>query len=102
MCVKPIGSEADYEKMPHRVEELWRSEAGSPEGDELDVLVSLTETYEREHHPIDLPISQRPHQIFRPAEQRLRIFECLTSLPGLLLHTRCRHHIRSPELWLHP
>jgi HTH-type transcriptional regulator / antitoxin HigA len=38
-----------------RVEALWCSASGTPEGDELDVLVSLIEAYEREHYPIDLP-----------------------------------------------
>ena len=28
---------------------------GSPQGDELEVLVTLIEAYEREHYPIDLP-----------------------------------------------
>jgi HTH-type transcriptional regulator/antitoxin HigA len=34
---------------------LWDSKDNSPEGDELDVLVTLVEAYEREHFPIDLP-----------------------------------------------
>ncbi|MFZ0438030.1 MAG: hypothetical protein WAM86_20115 [Candidatus Sulfotelmatobacter sp.] len=28
---------------------------GTPEGDELEVLVTLAEAYERQHYPIDLP-----------------------------------------------
>ena len=31
------------------------AEADSPQGDRLDVLVTLVEAYEREHYPIDFP-----------------------------------------------
>lgn len=55
MEIKPIKEEADYERALRRVEELWDSLKGSPESDELDVLVTLIEAYEREHYPIDLP-----------------------------------------------
>jgi len=55
MNVKPIRSEGDYEQALERVEALWASPAGSPQGDELEVLITLVEAYEREHYPIDLP-----------------------------------------------
>src|SRR6266480_2942848 len=55
MRIRPIRSEADYDEALRRVEALWGSTSGTPEGDELDVLVSLIEAYEREHYPIDLP-----------------------------------------------
>lgn len=55
MDIKPIKGEADYERALHRVEELWDSPEGSAESDELDILTTLIEAYEREHYPIDLP-----------------------------------------------
>ena len=55
MDIKPIRGEADYERALHRVEALWNSPQGSPESDELDVIVALVEAYERDHYPIDLP-----------------------------------------------
>lgn len=55
MDIKPIKGEADYERALHRVEVLWDSPEGSPESDELDILATLIEAYEREHYPIDLP-----------------------------------------------
>jgi HTH-type transcriptional regulator/antitoxin HigA len=55
MRIKPIRSELDYDEALHRVEVLWGSTSGTPEGDELDVLIPLIEAYEREHYPIDLP-----------------------------------------------
>ena len=55
MEVKPIRSQSDYEQVLRRIEKLWGSPQGTIDGDELDVLVTLLEAYEREHYPIDLP-----------------------------------------------
>jgi HTH-type transcriptional regulator / antitoxin HigA len=55
MSPKPIRTEADYEQALRRVEKLWDSPEGSPHSDELDVLTTLIEAYEREHYPIDPP-----------------------------------------------
>ncbi|MGA2688332.1 MAG: hypothetical protein ABSE85_09715 [Candidatus Korobacteraceae bacterium] len=54
MEVKPIQTENDYDQALQRVEALWNSASGSPQGDELEAWVTLIETYEREHYPIDL------------------------------------------------
>jgi HTH-type transcriptional regulator / antitoxin HigA len=53
--VKPIRSEADYEKALTEVERLWGARSGTPEGDRLDVLATLIDAYESAHHPIDPP-----------------------------------------------
>src|SRR5260370_12157024 len=55
MDIKPIKNEWDYEQALRRVESLWNSLEGSAESDELDVLATLIEAYEREHFPVDLP-----------------------------------------------
>jgi HTH-type transcriptional regulator/antitoxin HigA len=34
---------------------LWGSKKDTPEGDELDLLVTLVESYEMKHHPIPPP-----------------------------------------------
>ncbi len=53
--VKPIRTEKDYEAALARVDELMVAELGSPEGDELDVLVDLVELYESKHEPMGYP-----------------------------------------------
>ena len=55
MEIRPIKSEADYEAMLARISALMDAEAGSPEGDELDVLVTLVEAYEQANYSIDAP-----------------------------------------------
>ena len=55
MDIKPIRDEADYDRALRRVEALLDSREGSAEADELDVLTTLIESYERMHYPVDLP-----------------------------------------------
>ena len=53
--IKPIRSEADYEEALRDIERLWGALSGTAEGDRLDVLATLIDAYEDEHHPIDSP-----------------------------------------------
>jgi HTH-type transcriptional regulator/antitoxin HigA len=55
MDIKPIKNEADYDAALARIEMLMDAEIDTPEGDELDVLVTLVEAYEAKHHAIDPP-----------------------------------------------
>jgi HTH-type transcriptional regulator / antitoxin HigA len=55
MEINPIRTESDYVAAMRRIEAVWGSAPGTPDGDELDVLVTLAEAYERQHYPIDLP-----------------------------------------------
>jgi HTH-type transcriptional regulator / antitoxin HigA len=55
MDIKPIKKERDYEAALRRVESLWNSPKGSAGSDEMDVLATLIEAYEREHYPVDMP-----------------------------------------------
>jgi HTH-type transcriptional regulator / antitoxin HigA len=53
--IRPIRTGADYENALAEVERLWGARLGTPEGDRLDVLATLIDAYESEHHPIDPP-----------------------------------------------
>jgi HTH-type transcriptional regulator / antitoxin HigA len=53
--LKPIRTEADYERAVSEVGRLWGAKSGTPEGDRLDVLATLIDAYEAEHYPIDPP-----------------------------------------------
>jgi HTH-type transcriptional regulator/antitoxin HigA len=55
MQLKPIRSEADYEAALQEIERLWGAEDGSAEGDRLEILATLVESYEEKHFPMDLP-----------------------------------------------
>jgi HTH-type transcriptional regulator/antitoxin HigA len=55
MGIKPINTEQDYNNSIRRIEELWGAKKDSPQGDELDLLVTLVESYEMRHYPIAPP-----------------------------------------------
>lgn len=55
MKIQPIYTEADYRATLAEIESLMTAKAGTPEGERLDVLVTLVEAYERKHYPLDLP-----------------------------------------------
>ena len=55
MDVKPIKTDADYRATLKEIETLMMAEPDSPEGDKLDVMVTLIEAYEARHFPLDLP-----------------------------------------------
>jgi len=55
MDIKPIRTETDYKAALQEVERLIDSQPGTPEGDRMDVLVTLIEAYEAKHFPIPEP-----------------------------------------------
>jgi len=55
MDIKPIKTDADYQAALKEIETLMMAESDSPEGEKLDVLVTLIEAYEAKHFPMDLP-----------------------------------------------
>jgi HTH-type transcriptional regulator/antitoxin HigA len=59
MDIRPIKSEADYRWALGRIDVLIAGdrepEEGTPEADELEVLVTLVQVYEAKHYPIGSP-----------------------------------------------
>ena len=55
MNIKPIHNEDDYKATLEAIEMLMMAEPGTPDGERLDVLVTLVEAWEREHYPMDFP-----------------------------------------------
>ena len=55
MKIKILKTEDEYEAALARIESLMDAEPGSPQEEELELLVLLVENYEAEHYPIDLP-----------------------------------------------
>lgn len=98
MDIRPIKTEGDYEQALQRVESLWNAREGSSESDELDVLATLIEAYERDHYPMDLPdpveaIKFRLEQAGKDSRaligvigQRTRVYEVLQGKRSLSLN----------------
>ena len=55
MDIKPIKTDSDYRAALKEIESLMMAETDTPEGERLDVLVTLVEAYEKRHFPLDLP-----------------------------------------------
>ena len=55
MEIEPIKTKRDYRDAMKAIESLMGAGAKSPEGDRLEVLVTLVESYEARHFPLDLP-----------------------------------------------
>ncbi len=55
MDIKPIRTEEDYQAALEEIETIFDAEPGTPDGDRLEVLVTLVEAYEEKHHKIPLP-----------------------------------------------
>ncbi len=53
--LRPIRTEEHYRHALVELEQLWGLPLGTPEGDRLDVLLTLIDAYETSHDPIDLP-----------------------------------------------
>ena len=55
MEIKPIHTESDYEAALQEVDILLDAKPGTPEGDRLEILVTLVESWEEKHCPIPEP-----------------------------------------------
>jgi len=55
MDIKPIRTNADYRSALKEIETLMMAAPNTPEGEKLDILVTLIESWEHKHYPLDLP-----------------------------------------------
>src|SRR5207247_9577560 len=53
--IAPVRTERDYDAALAEIEALMDAKRGTPDGDRLDVLVTLVEAYEARHWAIDPP-----------------------------------------------
>ncbi len=55
MEIRPIKTEQDHAAALRRIGELWDAAEGTSQADELDVLATLVEAWERVNIPIEKP-----------------------------------------------
>jgi HTH-type transcriptional regulator/antitoxin HigA len=51
--VNPIHNDADHKAAVAEIERLWGAVEGTPEGDKLDILLTLVDAYEEKRWPIE-------------------------------------------------
>jgi HTH-type transcriptional regulator/antitoxin HigA len=104
MNVTPIKSKRDYRRALKEIEGLMGAKRKTPQGDRLDVLVTLIEAWEAKHYPIDLPdpveaikyhLEQRglgPSDLVPYIGSRNRVYEVLNRRRPLTLRMVWRLH----------
>ena len=80
MNIKPVRTKRNYADALKTVESLMHAKAGTPEGDMLDVLVTLIQAYEVKHFPMLPP--DPVEAIKFVMEQRGRTMQDLTPVFG--------------------
>lgn len=55
ISVKLIKNDEDYKKVLNRIDAIFDAEPNTQEGEELELLVTLVELYEKETYPIEAP-----------------------------------------------
>ena len=53
--IRPVRTEADYRTARARIDELMNARPETPEADELHVLATLVDRYEKDRTPVDMP-----------------------------------------------
>src|SRR5258705_11263322 len=101
MNIRPIRTDADHHRALAEIEQLWGAADGTPEGDKLDILVTLVEAYEerrwpfksrRRFDPVDVlhyAIDELGHtqaELARLLGSRSRASEILSRRRGLTVH----------------
>jgi len=106
MDVTPIRTKRDYHRALKEIEGLMDAKRGTPQGDRLDVLVTLVEAWEAKHYPIDLPdpveaikyhMESRglePKDLVPHIGSRNRVYEVLNRKRPLTLKMAWRLHAR--------
>jgi HTH-type transcriptional regulator/antitoxin HigA len=104
MDVAPIKTRRDYNRALKEIEGLMDAKRNTPEGDRLDVLVTLVESWEAKHFPLDLPdavaaikyhMDQRglaPRDLISLIGSRNRVYEVLARKRPLTLAMVRRLH----------
>jgi HTH-type transcriptional regulator/antitoxin HigA len=53
MEIRPMRTEEDYEAACKRIDEIFQAEPGTPEEEELEILVTLVDAQEEKHFPME-------------------------------------------------
>ncbi len=104
MDIAPIKNKRDYRRTLKEIEGLMAARPGSPEGDKLDLLVTLVEAWESRKYPLDLPDAieaikyhmdqkdLKPRDLVPYIGSRNRVYEVLNRKRSLTLQMIRRLH----------
>ncbi len=55
MNIKPIRNDEDLQEAFRHLEGIYQAKEGTPEADDMEILVTLIEVYENKNYPISPP-----------------------------------------------
>jgi HTH-type transcriptional regulator/antitoxin HigA len=55
MKIKPVKTKEDYKAALKAIQKYWDAQPNTPDGDTLEILITLVEAYEEIHYHIDPP-----------------------------------------------
>ena len=64
ILIHPIRDSEDHDRALARITELWGAKAGSLDGDELDMLITLVDWYETKHFPMREPTPEATIRVY--------------------------------------
>jgi len=82
MDVKPIRNHEDYRETLQEIELILAAEPGSREGEQLDVLVTLVEAYERMHFSLGANLEAKVSRFCGASPQRTASLPVFQRLSG--------------------
>ena len=53
--IRPIKNKRDYKQALQYIDTLWDAKLNTPEGDKLEILITLVEKYEEENFKVEAP-----------------------------------------------
>jgi HTH-type transcriptional regulator/antitoxin HigA len=69
MIPEEIQTEAENEAALKRIEQIFFAEPGTPEGEELERLITLVERFEKKAYPFDPPFQVKSPCVQTPAKR---------------------------------
>jgi HTH-type transcriptional regulator / antitoxin HigA len=100
-AIAPIRDQAGHRAALVEIERLWGAAIGTPDGDRLDILMSLVDAYEREHwpdEPLD-PIEAIKARMENAGRTR-KDFETIAGSSGRASEILNRkRHLTLPMIW---
>lgn len=101
MEIRPIRTDADHESAVREIEALWGAEANTPEGDRLDVLITLADAYEDKRWPVPAadPVEAIKNSMAMEGRNQTDLAKLLGSAPRASEILRRQRSLTLPMIW---
>lgn len=101
MEIRPIRTDEDHEAAMREIEALWGAEPDTPEGDRLDVLITLADAYEAKRWPIPVadPVEAIQNSMAMEGRSQSDLAELLGSPSRASEVLRRKRSLTLPMIW---